>query len=205
MASSRYPVPAGQHRAETVEKKSRFIAAVRRVQNPEEAKAFADAVREEFPDARHHCWAYAAGPPGSTHPCGMSDDGEPHGTAGRPMLQILQHCGIGEIMVVVTRYFGGIKLGTGGLVRAYSGAVQAALETLPTEDAVEKQRITIQTAFEHEQPIRHQLERMKLAVQAVEYQAAVLIRVEVPTDELHAFKEQLTRSLPFGAFELTTD
>ena len=128
-----YPVPdlaLGQfHRVEQTIKRSRFICTAAHVTSPEEAKAFIDQIREEFSDARHNCWAFAAGAPGATAQVGMSDDGEPHGTAGRPMLTVLLHCGVGEIAVVVTRYFGGILLGTGGLIRAYQGtAEQQSLE-----------------------------------------------------------------------------
>ena len=133
-----YPVPdlaLGQfHRVEQTIKRSRFICTAAHVTSPEEAKAFIDQIREEFSDARHNCWAFAAGAPGATAQVGMSDDGEPHGTAGRPMLTVLLHCGVGEIAVVVTRYFGGILLGTGGLIRAYQGTVKFALETLPTAE-----------------------------------------------------------------------
>ncbi|MDF7800449.1 YigZ family protein [Pontiellaceae bacterium B1224] len=203
MSATRYLVPAAPHEVEIVEKKSRFIAAIQRVQSPEDAKAFAEQVRAAYPDARHHCWAYVAGAAGSTHPCGMSDDGEPHGTAGRPMLQILQNCCIGEIMVVVTRYFGGIKLGTGGLVRAYSGAVQAALETLPTEEAVDKLTIKLQVGFEHEQALRHQLDLLNLPIQHVKYGSGVSISTEIPMDQLDDALNQLNGALPHGAMQLT--
>lgn len=202
MSTTRYLVPAVRHKAEITEKKSRFIAAIHRVQSPEEAKTFAEQIRAEYPDARHHCWAYVAGPAGSTHPCGMSDDGEPHGTAGRPMLQVLQHCGIGEIIAVVTRYFGGTKLGTGGLARAYSGAVQAALETLPTEEAIEKEAVQLKVAFEHEQLLRHQLEQLDLPICHVEYTTGVTVTTDIPIDQFDEAISQLSGSLPHGALQL---
>ncbi|GAB7021669.1 YigZ family protein [Salidesulfovibrio brasiliensis] len=135
--ADRYPVPASRHRVEETIKRSRFITTVARVESPEEARAFVAEIKEEYPDATHNCWAFAAGPPGDTARVGMSDDGEPHGTAGKPMLTVLLHGGVGELAVVVTRYFGGIKLGTGGLVRAYSGMVQLGLESLPTVERVD--------------------------------------------------------------------
>lgn len=123
--ADRYNVPnlaAGEiHRAEETIHRSRFIVTMARVSSPEEAKAFIDSIRAEHDQATHNCWAYVAGEPGSTAQIGASDDGEPKGTAGRPMLTVLLHCGVGEIAAVVTRYFGGILLGTGGLVRAYQG------------------------------------------------------------------------------------
>ncbi|MDZ8120313.1 YigZ family protein [Pontiella sp. NLcol2] len=203
--SSRYPVPAGRHRAETVEKKSRFIATLRRVCSPDEAKQFVNEIRSEYPDARHHCWAYVAGAPGSSHPCGMSDDGEPHGTAGRPMLQVLLNCGIGEIMVIVTRYFGGTKLGTGGLARAYSGAVQAVLESLPTEEAVDTEPVMIRTAFEFEPSIRHQLSLLKLDIKDTVYTAEVTLHIDVPADQMEITENHLNAKLPHNAFRWLTD
>lgn len=135
--SQRYPVPGGRHRVEQVIDRSRFLCTVERVRTVAEAQAFIRAMQAEFPDATHHCWAYVVGAPGSTDRIGLSDDGEPHGTAGRPMLTVLLHSGLGEVAAVVTRYYGGTKLGTGGLVKAYGGAVQEALEALSTTERVE--------------------------------------------------------------------
>lgn len=134
--SDTYPVPdlpPGEfHRAEETIKRSRFIVTVGRAASPEAAYAFVERIRAEHAQATHNCWAFNAGAPGSTAQVGASDDGEPKGTAGRPMLTALLHSGVGETAVVVTRYFGGILLGTGGLVRAYQGSVKFGLETLPT-------------------------------------------------------------------------
>ena len=107
----RYPIPASLHRVEQEIERSRFITTVAPAPTVEEAKAFIARIREEFPDANHNCWAYVVGPPGSTGMAGMSDDGEPHGTAGRPMLTALLHGNVGDVAVVVTRYFGGTLLG----------------------------------------------------------------------------------------------
>ena len=109
----------------------------------------------EFPDATHNCWAYVAGPPASTGRVGMSDAGEPHGTAGRPMLTVLLHSGVGEIAAVVTRYYGGIKLGTGGLVKAYGGAVLAALEALPRVERIDYVDAALSIGG-HALPLRYQ-------------------------------------------------
>ncbi len=111
---------------EIVEKKSRFIATVQKCETEEEAVAFIEAVKKKYWDARHNCSAFVIGSRGELTRC--SDDGEPGGTAGRPMLEVLLGSGIRNIAVVVTRYFGGVLLGTGGLVRAYTQAVQAGLE-----------------------------------------------------------------------------
>lgn len=127
--------PGAFHRAEETVRRSRFIVTMARVSSPEEAKAFIDRIREEHAGATHNCWAYNAGAPGDTAQVGASDDGEPKGTAGRPMLTALLHSDVGEVAAVVTRYFGGILLGTGGLVRAYQGSVKLGLEAFPSRFA----------------------------------------------------------------------
>ena len=133
-----YMVPAlndGEvFRNELVIKKSRFIASVGHTKGVDEAEAFLNKIRREFPDARHNCHAFNAGRGNETAFIGCSDDGEPKCTAVRPMLNVLVHSGVGEITVVVTRYFGGILLGTGGLVRAYQDSVKAVLDKLPLKE-----------------------------------------------------------------------
>ena len=187
-----YPVPdlaLGQfHRVEQTIKRSRFICTAAHVTSPEEAKAFIDQIREEFSDARHNCWAFAAGAPGATAQVGMSDDGEPHGTAGRPMLTVLLHCGVGEIAVVVTRYFGGILLGTGGLVRAYTQGAQVAVA------AAGVQRMSLYTValiacpYNLYEIILHLLPDHDCAVEETDYGADVTLTVTLPAgheDELN--------------------
>ncbi len=132
---NRYPIPAKEVRTEMKVKNSLFIATAAPVFSVDEAKAFVQRIREEFADASHNVPAYQVGfGPAVTAHC--SDDGEPSGTAGRPMLAVLQGSGIGDVAVVVTRYFGGTKLGTGGLVRAYSEAVKEVLAILPLAEKV---------------------------------------------------------------------
>lgn len=119
---------------EIVEKKSRFIATIRPVESKEEAEAFVAQIKKQYWDARHNCSAYVIGPANET--MHSSDDGEPSGTAGRPMLSVLTGWDVHNVAVVVTRYFGGVLLGTGGLVRAYQGAVTAALENAEIADQI---------------------------------------------------------------------
>ncbi len=123
-------VPGRDVAVETEVKRSRFLAALRRVESPEAALAFVEEQRRLYPDARHHCWAFVVGDEQATRAERSSDDGEPGGTAGIPMLQVLHHRDLVNVAVVVTRWFGGIKLGAGGLVRAYSGAVTTALDSV---------------------------------------------------------------------------
>lgn len=125
MASSYYSVYQGAS-AETEEKKSRFIATLHAVTTREEAEAFIAACKKKYPDARHNCSAYIVGEEGQIEH--SSDDGEPAGTAGKPMLEVLRGEKLTNVAVVVTRYFGGILLGTGGLVRAYTQAVKAGID-----------------------------------------------------------------------------
>jgi uncharacterized YigZ family protein len=121
-----YRVPTGPARCEIEVSQSRFIASLSPAQTADEARAFLHSVRVEFPDATHHVYAFRAGfPPSVTE--GMSDAGEPAGTAGPPVLAVVRGSGAGDLVVVVTRYFGGTKLGTGGLVRAYTQAAQEVL------------------------------------------------------------------------------
>lgn len=111
-------------------KKSRFITLLAHTDGVEAARAFVQQIKLEHPTARHHCWAWVAGAPDDSQQLGFSDDGEPSGTAGKPMLAQLMGNNIGEITAVVVRYYGGIQLGTGGLVKAYGGGVQQALRLL---------------------------------------------------------------------------
>ncbi|MEQ8677969.1 MAG: YigZ family protein [Aggregatilineales bacterium] len=141
-----YRIPAETHRIETEVAKSRFIATVSPAATIEEAKAFLASIRAEMPDASHHVYAFRVGY-GQTITEGMSDDGEPSGTAGPPVLSILRGEDIGDIAIVVTRYFGGTKLGTGGLVRAYSEATHIALNSLKTELKIEKSILGIEIPY----------------------------------------------------------
>lgn len=127
---SSYLIPAEKVTVEIEIRKSRFICHLAQANDADSAKAFINTIRQQFFDATHNCWAFQTEGPGSTRSIGCSDDGEPHGSAGRPMLTVLSHSTVGEIVAVVTRYYGGTKLGTGGLARAYSDSVKAALEKL---------------------------------------------------------------------------
>lgn len=131
------------HVVEEVVKKSRFITYMARAESPEEAREIIARIKEKHRDATHNCWAYVACRAGDSSQVGASDDGEPAGTAGRPMLAALLHSGVGEIVAVVTRYFGGTLLGTGGLVRAYQGGVLLGLKSLPTEEKKEGARVLV--------------------------------------------------------------
>ncbi|QRN97863.1 YigZ family protein [Archangium violaceum] len=191
MEGKRYLVPARLHRVEQELQRSRFITTVAPAPTVEEAKAFITRVREEFADANHNCWAYVVGPPGSTGMAGMSDDGEPHGTAGRPMLTALLHSGVGDVAVVVTRYFGGTLLGKGGLVRAYTGCVQQALENLPTTERVRKARLRIELEYASVDGVRRMLAAHEAETLSEEYAATVGYQLAIPVTRLEAFQAAL--------------
>lgn len=131
-----YLVPAADAGFEEEIKKSRFITYLAHTPSIEAAKEFVQQIKTKHSDARHNCWAFVAGRPSDSMMWGFSDDGEPSGTAGKPILAQLTGCGVGEITAVVTRYSGGIKLGTGGLVKAYGGGVQQALTVLQTKEKI---------------------------------------------------------------------
>ncbi|MER2498382.1 YigZ family protein [Vibrio neptunius] len=127
-----YLIPAQLALFEEEIKKSVFITQLVHTPSVEAVKAFVEKVKMQHSDARHNCWGFVAGRPEDSMQWGFSDDGEPSGTAGKPILAQLSGAGVGEITAVVTRYSGGIKLGTGGLVKAYGGGVQQALKLLQT-------------------------------------------------------------------------
>ncbi|MBT3345053.1 MAG: YigZ family protein [Gemmatimonadetes bacterium] len=142
-----YPVPTAEVSIEIEVKRSRFIGLAGPAPTIEVARAFIDSARERYADASHHVYAFEVGHGASvTH--GMSDDGEPSGTAGRPALTVVAHHELGDVIVVIVRYFGGTKLGTGGLVRAYTQATQEALAVLPHEMKVEREDLILRLPYE---------------------------------------------------------
>lgn len=188
---TRFPVPAATHRVERVIERSRFVATVGRAATPDEAAAFVRAVGAEFPDATHNCWAYVAGAPGSTSHVGMSDDGEPHGTAGRPMLTVLLHSGVGEVAAVVTRWYGGTKLGTGGLARAYGGTLGDAMATLPRAERMTLVRVEATVAYDAISAVQLLLPAHEGVVEAVAYDADVRYRIALPDARVQGFDDAL--------------
>jgi uncharacterized YigZ family protein len=180
--SDRYPIPAAATRAEIMALNSRFIASAGHTPSVEEAKAFIAAVRAAFPDASHHCVAYLVGH-GATVTAGMSDDGEPSGTAGRPMLAVLRGSGLGDVTVVVTRYFGGTLLGTGGLVRAYSDAVRAVLEILPRTERIELAALSVRVSYAGYAAARRVLDEHQAQIDDETFAEDVIISARLPATE----------------------
>lgn len=205
-APGSYVVPdlqdSGVHRCEVVIRRSRFIASMAHTPTSEAARLFTDRIRREFPDATHNCWAFAAGPAGDTNRVGYSDDGEPHGTAGRPMLTVLLHSGVGEVSVVATRYFGGIKLGTGGLVRAYQGLVRLGLETLPVREHMISASLDVVLEYAHLERLRRLLPDFRAQLVREHFGVDVTCRVRLPATSVSAFTSALTE-LTDGAVLVT--
>lgn len=168
--------------AELVEKKSRFIATVRPVESEEEAAAFIEEMKKKYYDARHNCSAYVLG--SKAQLTRSSDDGEPSGTAGRPMLEVLLGSGIRNVAAVVTRYFGGTLLGTGGLVRAYSGVLKEALEKCETARQHFGVRFQIKADYNAVGKIQHILASRNIAAEDSVYAADVKMTVIAPVEAL---------------------
>lgn len=189
--SHRYPVPAGPCRVEEEIQRSRFITSAASAPTIEAAQAFIAAIRTEFADATHNCWAFLVGPPGSSGRVGKSDDGEPRGTAGTPMLNVLSHCGLGDIVCVVTRYYGGTKLGKGGLMRAYSGGVQLALEHLARVEKVAYRAVSLVVPYPAVALVRQSVERAEARFRAEHYETDVTYELDVPEDALELFLREV--------------
>ncbi len=198
MSDSRV-IPAAETRVETRVSNSRFIATIAPAFSVEEARAFIARIKAEFADATHNVPAYVIGHgPATTAHC--HDDGEPSGTAGRPMLAVLQGSGLGDVVVVVTRYFGGTKLGTGGLVRAYGDAVREVLAALPRAEKV----ATITAMAEVAYPL---LERARQLVEAhggvmldESFAAEITLTARFRDERFPAFADAL-RELSHGTVE----
>lgn len=194
-----YRVPVGTHRTEMMVANSRFITTIGRIESAEEARQFLADIKGEMPDATHHVYAFRAGF-GNSVTEGMSDDGEPTGTAGPPVLAVLRGSNIGDIILIVTRYFGGTKLGTGGLVRAYTEASRTGLETLATEEKIEKSVVGIESPYNLYKPIVRLIDQHHGVVEDETFAAEVTLVVTFPTINLPAFTDDL-REISAGQVE----
>jgi len=190
-------VPYEPARAETIVVDSRFIASLCRADSVIEARAYIASIRKEFPDARHHVPAFIIGGGTSvTEFC--SDDGEPSGTSGRPLLTVLKGSGLGNVAVVVTRYFGGTLLGTGGLVKAYSEAGKAVLELVKKARLVEMHRSAFSLPYNQLGRFRMIAAESGTTVVSEDFAENVRVCVDVPADRWTGFTERL-KALSSGA------
>lgn len=173
-------------------KKSRFITLLAHTRGVDAARDFVQHVKSMHPGARHHCWAWVAGAPDDSQQLGFSDDGEPSGTAGKPMLAQLMGSGVGEITAVVVRYYGGIMLGTGGLVKAYGGGVQQGLKLLPRQRKVPMQRFSLQCEYAQLGDIERLLQRFDGRLEESHYQDRILLCVALPHAQIEGFQQNLS-------------
>lgn len=181
-SNTRYNILAGETVVEDTIQRSRFIATLAQTPTVVEAKAFIERVSSTYPTATHNCWAYLVGEPGTSAQIGMSDDGEPHGTAGRPMLNVLNHSGVGDLAVVVTRYFGGVKLGKGGLVRAYSGCVKLALEQATLVEKITWVKFEVGLEYKLHEPFKLLYAQFETEIVEEVFAGKVTHRLRVPED-----------------------
>lgn len=192
--AKRYSVLARETRVTDTIKGSRFVSTAARVGDAGAAGQFVKRIKEEFPDATHNCWAWVVGPPGSTASNGSSDDGEPGGTAGMPILNVLLNSGVGDVAVVVTRYYGGVKLGRGGLVRAYGGGAQRALKEAPLTERVFYVHIGVTADYAAVDTIRRLVGKHRGVVVAEEFGERAVFTVDIPEDGVAAFEGELTEA-----------
>ena len=177
---------------ELVEKKSRFIATVRPVKTEEEANQFVEEMRKKYWDARHNCWAFILGERQEFKRC--SDDGEPSQTAGKPMMDVLTGAGLTDVAVVVTRYFGGTLLGTGGLVRAYSGAVQEGLKNSTVITKYLGVKLSVTTAYNGVGKLQYLFGQKEIPILSAEYTDKVVFTVLVESSRIQEIKKAITEA-----------
>lgn len=176
---------------------SRFYGTIGRADTVEDAKAFIRAVRDEMPDASHHVYAFKVGY-GSSVTEGMSDDGEPSGTAGPPALAVVRGADIGDIVLVITRYFGGTKLGTGGLVHAYGQTAREAISALKTEEKISRKTIGFDVPYNLYERVKRLVDEYAADIEEEDFAAEVTLMIRIPEDNLDGFSNAL-RDLSAGS------
>ena len=172
-------------------KNSHFIANLRHTVGRDEGDVHLKDMRKKYPDASHHCWAVVAASPENSTFWGLSDAGEPSGTAGKPMLQVLSHCGIGEVSVVVCRYFGGTKLGAGGLVKAYSEAVKLVVEACPRKIKRQLSHIKLTCPYDLSGRIEHLCQKHEALIDERIYTDDLTLALVIPIENVSALKKDL--------------
>ncbi len=189
----RYLIPKKRATAETKVKNSRFIATLEHVTSTDQAKDFLAAMRQTHPGANHHVYAFKIGY-GASVTEGMSDDGEPSGTSGPPVMAVLRGSGLGDAILVVTRFFGGTKLGTGGLVSAYKQAAQAVIAAASTIEKVELERISFCLDYALLDQVRRAYADYELTELEAEYGAQVKILASIAAERLPDFEDYLRQA-----------
>ena len=191
-----YYVPTGAGESEYVEKRSRFLGHVRPVRSEDEARAFVAEMKKKYYDARHHCWCYLL----KDGPERYSDDGEPQGTAGIPMLEVFRREGVTNLVCVVTRYFGGVLLGAGGLFRAYTKSAKDALDAAGRSVVRRWVQLEIPCSYAALERYKQEIAAFDGAVAGMDYGAGVSIRALLPEERSEAFRARIL-DLSGGAVE----
>lgn len=182
-----YHIPTAPAEAELVEKRSRFIGQIRPVASEEEARAHIDQIKKKHYDARHNCWCYLL----KDGPVRYSDDGEPQGTAGQPMLGVFQKAGITNVCCVVTRYFGGILLGAGGLVRAYTQAAKLALDAAGIAVVRRWVELEMDCPYSFFERVKTEVMVQGGVLGEIDYAAQVTVRLLLPEEKAVPFGERM--------------
>lgn len=189
---STYTVLAATVESATEEKNSDFLTFLHPVTSREEAMEHIEMYRKKYPDANHVCWAYVIGNTRQPKTQAFSDDGEPSGTAGKPMLHVLTERDVGNSLAVVVRYFGGVKLGAGGLVRAYSGAVSDAVNHAELVQVTPSVQMQILVDFAKETKIRHIVNQYQGQILNVDYATRVTLDISLAAAQAALFAQQVT-------------
>ncbi|MGX2966727.1 YigZ family protein [Ursidibacter sp. B-7004-1] len=188
-----YFIPKAEVIFEEEIKKSRFITYLRHTEGLEQAKAFWAEIKQQHPQARHHCWACVAGSPNDSQQYGFSDDGEPSGTAGKPMLSYLIGSGLGEISAVVVRYYGGILLGTGGLVKAYGNGVQQTLLQVEKFRKVLRQSYRLQCEYDQFNSLQHLIDEWDIVIEEQRFSDKIELTLAINPTQVQSFQILLTQ------------
>jgi uncharacterized YigZ family protein len=185
---SSYRAPAGESRAEIREKGSRFLAVIGPAADEAAAKAILEELARRYPDATHHCWAWRIGEPPRER---SADAGEPSGTAGVPILQVLRGAGLSDVLAVVVRWFGGTKLGKGGLARAYAAAAREAVQGLPVVTRVPIARLAVEVPYERVGSVKRLIHPPEVELESEEYGGAARLVLTVQEERKEALLESL--------------
>lgn len=185
--SAEYYIPTGPGEAEFTEKRSRFLGHVRCVETEDEARAFIAEMKKKYYDARHNCWCYIIKGGAERY----SDDGEPQGTAGIPMLEVLRREEVSNVVCVVTRYFGGVLLGAGGLLRAYTRSAKDALDAAGVSVVRRWVQMDIPCSYSACERMKTEVASFGGAVADMEYGAAVTVRALIPEEQAERFKDRI--------------
>lgn len=191
MTGHPYPIPAATARIENVVDKSRFIATIGYADSVPMARAFIQAMREEFADASSHIYAFKVGY-GASITEGVSDGGEPTGTAGPPVLAVIKGADLGDVVITVTRYFGGIKLGTGGLVHAFGDAARAALAALPTRLKIAYAQVGLTVPYPIYERVRLLATAHLAVIDSEDFGAEVTLYLTLPADQVQPLQAAVT-------------